>query len=199
MTVVPLADAGAVHALAHGLDGSCQFVAENDWEFSSSHPAMVVGVAQARRQNMDPDLAWAGVVHDDLHPGNLLFHTGAGGEIELHLIDLHAVRFVPSRPWPTCRDNLVIFNRFFILRADRSDRLRFWTAYHAARRHAVPIPFAPAARDSLSHCFWSFAELALHSIATVGHSVCGSSGPFTISASTSYMSLIIGRPCRSTP
>lgn len=89
----------------------------------------------------------AGAIHDDLHPGNLLFHTGGYGRIELHLIDLHAVRFPRSCPWPTCRDNLVIFNRFFILRADRSDRLRFWTAYHAARREAIPVPFAPAARD----------------------------------------------------
>jgi tRNA A-37 threonylcarbamoyl transferase component Bud32 len=89
----------------------------------------------------------AGVIHDDLHPGNLLFRTGADGRIALHLIDLHAVRFVRPCPWPACRDNLVIFNRFFILRADRSDRLRFWTAYHAARCGTVLAPSAPTARD----------------------------------------------------
>jgi tRNA A-37 threonylcarbamoyl transferase component Bud32 len=80
----------------------------------------------------------AGVRHDDLHPGNLLVRRGPGGEIWLYLIDLHAVRLGPPLDWPAARDNLVILNRYFVLRAGRSDRLRFWQAYRAARRQQAP-------------------------------------------------------------
>src|SRR5262249_44154814 len=61
----------------------------------------------------------AGIRHDDLHPGNVLFRQGPG-EIELYLIDLHAVRLHPSLTWPQARDNLVVLNRWFFLRSSRS-------------------------------------------------------------------------------
>src|SRR5262249_24344655 len=35
--------------------------------------------------------------------------------------------------WPASRANLVLFNRWFQLRATRTDRLRFWNAYCSAR------------------------------------------------------------------
>jgi serine/threonine protein kinase len=75
----------------------------------------------------------AGVVHDDLHPGNLLLRLGADDEVELYLIDLYAVRLGPPLDWPRSRDNLVILNRWFVLRSARSDRLRCWLAYRQAR------------------------------------------------------------------
>jgi len=75
----------------------------------------------------------AGVVHDDLHPGNLLLRLGADDEAELYLIDLYAVRLGPPLDWHRSRDNLVILNRWFVLRSARSDRLRCWTAYREAR------------------------------------------------------------------
>lgn len=87
----------------------------------------------------------AGVRHDDLHPGNVLVgqafqpdscappQSQAGTpdlpRIELYLIDLHAVRLLPSLDWPAARDNLVVLNRWFALRSSRADRLRFWLSY----------------------------------------------------------------------
>ncbi len=84
----------------------------------------------------------AGVVHDDLHPGNLLLRLGAADAVDLTLIDLYAVRIEAPLDWPRSRDNLVILNRWFVLRSARSDRLRCWIAYQAARdrtksRHTI--------------------------------------------------------------
>jgi tRNA A-37 threonylcarbamoyl transferase component Bud32 len=80
-----------------------------------------------------------GVLHHDLHPGNLLVRF-EGDRPLLWLIDLHAIRLGPPCPWPARRDNLIIFNRYFQLRADRSDRLRFWRAYVKHAGHAVVDP-----------------------------------------------------------
>ena len=74
----------------------------------------------------------AGVTHPDPHPGNLLIE----GE-RFDLLDLHAVRFSAPLTWPEARANLVLFNRWFQLRATRADRLRFWAAYRAARRAPI--------------------------------------------------------------
>jgi hypothetical protein len=51
----------------------------------------------------------------------------------LFLVDLHAVQLGGPLDWPTSRDNLVILNRWFVLRVSRTDRLRFWKAYCAER------------------------------------------------------------------
>lgn len=70
----------------------------------------------------------AGVIHPDPHPGNLLV-TFAYDEPRFHLLDVHAVSLGPSLGWPAARSNLVLFNRWFQLRASRADRLRFWRSY----------------------------------------------------------------------
>ena len=75
----------------------------------------------------------AGVVHADLHPGNLLLRLGPNDEPVLYLIDLYAVRLVAALDWPRSRDNLIVLNRWFMLRSARSDRLRCWRAYREAR------------------------------------------------------------------
>ncbi|HZT82378.1 MAG TPA: lipopolysaccharide kinase InaA family protein [Gemmataceae bacterium] len=75
----------------------------------------------------------AGVVHHDLHAGNLLVHLGAGDVPRLYLIDLQAVRLGGPLGWRASRDNLVLLNRWLSLRASRSDRLRCWKAYCAER------------------------------------------------------------------
>src|SRR5438105_11142901 len=77
----------------------------------------------------------AGIVHHDLHAGNLLVDL-TEERSRLYLIDLHAVRLTSPLDWRASRDNLVIINRWFVLRATRSDRLRFWHAYCARRREA---------------------------------------------------------------
>ncbi len=75
----------------------------------------------------------AGVVHADLHPGNLLLRLGPNDEPELYLIDLYAVRLGPALDWPRGRENLIVLNRWFMLRSARSDRMRCWKAYREAR------------------------------------------------------------------
>jgi tRNA A-37 threonylcarbamoyl transferase component Bud32 len=75
----------------------------------------------------------AGVTHRDLHPGNLLIRVRPNEESELWLIDLHAVRLGSALDAGASRANLVILNRWFMLRSARADRLRFWDAYRKAR------------------------------------------------------------------
>src|SRR5439155_8036940 len=88
----------------------------------------------------------AGVIHDDLHPGNLLVRLGPDDEPHLWLIDLHTVTAGPPCPWPVCRSNLAVFNRYFILRASRTDRLRFWLAYRSVLGRLIPDPHGRTAR-----------------------------------------------------
>jgi tRNA A-37 threonylcarbamoyl transferase component Bud32 len=75
----------------------------------------------------------AGVSHHDLHPGNFLLRLGPEDVPELFLIDLHAVRLGRPLDWRAARKDLVLLNRWFSLRAERSDRLRFWRAYRRIR------------------------------------------------------------------
>jgi tRNA A-37 threonylcarbamoyl transferase component Bud32 len=95
--------------------------------------ANVVGVFIAR-------LHAAGVVHRDLHPGNLLCRIDADGEPTLWLIDLHAVILGPPCPWMVRQRNLTVFNRYFQMRASRADRLRFWNSYCATAGNAIGPP-----------------------------------------------------------
>src|SRR5262249_27528741 len=78
------------------------------------------------------DMHDGGIVHHDLHAGNILLNLNEDRP-RLYLIDLHAVRLTARLDWRASRDNLVIINRWFVLRATRSDRLRFWHAYRARR------------------------------------------------------------------
>jgi Ser/Thr protein kinase RdoA (MazF antagonist) len=72
----------------------------------------------------------AGILHNDLHTGNLLLHLDGQDQPRLYLIDLHAVRLAAGPlSWDASRGNLVMLNRWFVLRAGRTDRRRFWEAY----------------------------------------------------------------------
>jgi hypothetical protein len=75
-----------------------------------------------------------GIVHHDLHPGNLLVRLGPDDLPEYFLIDLHAVQVRSPLSWRPSRANLVLLNRWFTLRATRTDRLRFWRTYCNARQ-----------------------------------------------------------------
>ena len=80
----------------------------------------------------------AGVIHRDLHCGNLLVRLDADDHPALFLIDLHTVRLSAPLGWPASRDNLVLLNSWLAARTNRADRLRFWHAYGAARHRAAP-------------------------------------------------------------
>jgi tRNA A-37 threonylcarbamoyl transferase component Bud32 len=80
----------------------------------------------------------AGVAHPDPHPGNLLV-TRSARRLRFVLIDLHAIRFGRPLSWCESLQNLVLFNRWFQLRAQRTDRLRFWQAYV---KHRTTLPTA---------------------------------------------------------
>jgi tRNA A-37 threonylcarbamoyl transferase component Bud32 len=83
----------------------------------------------------------AGLRHQDLHAGNLLVQLEDDGP-RLFLIDLHAVTVGRPLGWSASLANLVLLNRWFTMRASRSDRLRFWRSYCQARRHvAAPDRF----------------------------------------------------------
>jgi tRNA A-37 threonylcarbamoyl transferase component Bud32 len=82
----------------------------------------------------------AGVVHHDLHAGNLLVRLDRTARPELLLIDLHAVRVGTPLGWAARSENLVMLNRWFVLRSDRTDRLRFWRAYAQTWRGDIAMP-----------------------------------------------------------
>jgi tRNA A-37 threonylcarbamoyl transferase component Bud32 len=77
----------------------------------------------------------AGVVHHDLHPGNLLVRFDESRVPSLWLLDLHTVSIGSPCSRAARRSNLSVFNRYFILRAGRTDRLRFWLAYTGISSH----------------------------------------------------------------
>ena len=74
----------------------------------------------------------AGIAHHDLHTANIMVRIEAAGPI-FFLLDLDAVRVAAPLAWPASSANLALFNRYFILRANRTDRARFWRAYCRTR------------------------------------------------------------------
>ena len=113
----------------------------------------------------------AGVAHPDPHPGNLLFELPASHVPRFYLIDLHAIRIDRPLNWAESRANIILFNRWFQLRATRSDRLRFWHAYRRSRRTLpAPSPVGDAAQareveqgTAASNIrFWSARQVRYH-------------------------------------
>jgi tRNA A-37 threonylcarbamoyl transferase component Bud32 len=89
-----------------------------------------------------------GVTHHDLHPGNILLRIDKDDEPRLYLIDTLMVRLGPPLARRAARHNLVILNRWFSLRSQRSDRLRFWLAYSRARTTGSAVEKDP-------HALWA--------------------------------------------
>ncbi len=75
----------------------------------------------------------AGVAHPDLHPGNIIVVQSDKDEPRFYLLDIHNVRIGKPLTVAESRANLIILNRWFILRSERSDRFRFWSHYVQAR------------------------------------------------------------------
>jgi tRNA A-37 threonylcarbamoyl transferase component Bud32 len=86
----------------------------------------------------------AGIRHGDLHPGNLLLReTGQGPQ--LYLIDLALASAGSPPTWAEAREDLLALGRWFATRFSRTDRLRGWHAYVAARR--LPLDARHEARS----------------------------------------------------
>ncbi len=103
----------------------------------------------------------AGIAHPDLHPGNVLLRLDADDRLELFLIDLHGLHLGAPLSWRARRANLIVLNRWFMLRTEHSDRLRFWHAYRSTGRSEEPTvegrqPIAELERGTLASnlCFW---------------------------------------------
>jgi hypothetical protein len=93
----------------------------------------------------------AGVAHQDFHAGNVLVQLSADDSPSLYLIDLHALRVGDALSWRAIQANLVMLNRWFILCASRTDRLRFWQAYWSAlteEKAGQPRPELPRTSSS---------------------------------------------------
>lgn len=109
-----------------------------------------------------------GVCHPDLHPGNILAELDAAGQPQFCLIDLHAVTVGPALSVLAGRDNLVFLNRWFALRASRTDRLRCWRAYCQVRQLPRPmrvqtaLALEQATRASNQHLWAGRASRCLH-------------------------------------
>lgn len=111
-----------------------------------TYPALPATCRQAIRYRLTAALGVlvaqlhdAGVAHPDPHPGNLLIEVCPGQPPRFTLIDLHAVRFGRPLSWQESLENLVLLNRWFQLRATRTDRARFWRAYVG---HRLTLPTA---------------------------------------------------------
>ena len=92
----------------------------------------------------------SGVAHPDPHPGNLLIELPPSLVPHFSLLDVHAVRFGPPLSWADSRANLILYNRWFQLRASAADRFRFWRAYRLTRQTlpaATPDEAAAEAAD----------------------------------------------------
>jgi tRNA A-37 threonylcarbamoyl transferase component Bud32 len=103
-------------------------------EYLASHPPETAGerrrIATGLAEYM-AKLHAAGVTHPDLHPGNLLVRPESE-TIRFFLIDLHDLELGGPLDRRARLANLVLLNRWFQIRATRSDRLRFWRAYAGA-------------------------------------------------------------------
>jgi tRNA A-37 threonylcarbamoyl transferase component Bud32 len=95
-----------------------------------------------------------GLVHGDLHAGNVLIRNEPGGELQLWLIDLHAIG---RRRWISLRRlarNLAMFAHFFTQYGAPADRLRFFQSYwDRVNQIALPSPsVAELARVQTGDC-----------------------------------------------
>ena len=118
---------GESYLITRSLDGAVPFLTYLE------NPCLRVGLVAETLGHFFAKLHDAGIAHPDPHPGNLLVETTAMGQPVFSLIDLHAIRMSGPLSWAESRANLVLFNRWFQLRASRTDRLRFWHAYRLAR------------------------------------------------------------------
>lgn len=96
----------------------------------------------------------AGVTHPDLHPGNLLVRRHSSG-LKFFLIDVHDLELGPPLSRRARLKNLVLLNRWFQLRATRTDRLRFWKAYAGSNASKKDALFLESETSRSTAQLWS--------------------------------------------
>lgn len=90
-----------------------------------------------RLAHLIAELHRCGVLHDDLHAGNLLLETSSRDQPDepprLLLIDMPNVRFARRLSWRACRANLAQLAAALQSWTSHTDWARFWRAYRRAR------------------------------------------------------------------
>lgn len=98
-----------------------------------------------------------GVLHDDLHAGNILVAGDNLIEPRLYLIDLPKVRFTRPLDWPTSRDNLAMLYSGHLGQFPRTELAQFWSIYRASRPE-LNIADANRAGRELIERTWTHAR-----------------------------------------
>ncbi len=114
-----------------------EFVAETLPGFESSEQCRFRQEIARRLGRLAAALHRGGILHRDLHPGNVLIQRQDNGA-QLFLIDLHALhqkRFLTRRQ---IARNLALLNNFFARRSSLADRCRFLKAYFEASNQRQP-------------------------------------------------------------
>ena len=158
-TVSPLAlgekqalfGAGESYLITHSIENS-QSLHSFLLSIQNYPPRQVTRIRQRLARELGTLLAQihqAGIMHHDLHCGNILLRQGHGSgipvcqdgvdapphdDLSLFLIDLNGVRIGAPLAWKRSLENLAMLNRWFFFRASRSDRFRFWRAYQVGRQ-----------------------------------------------------------------
>jgi len=75
----------------------------------------------------------AGLEHRDLHERNLIYQKLDGEKFRLYLVDLHELEKHRQLKWTSTVSELARLGRYFSIRTERTDRLRFFRHYAALR------------------------------------------------------------------
>ena len=71
-----------------------------------------------------------GIVHTDLHPGNLMVEINKQKPSRIIMLDLHPVKIHSTAvPWEMRLENLAMLDRWAALHASLADRMRLWDYY----------------------------------------------------------------------
>ena len=71
-----------------------------------------------------------GIVHTDLHPGNLMVEIKEQKPSRIIMLDLHPVKIHSAAvPWEIRLENLAMLDRWAALHASLADRMRLWDYY----------------------------------------------------------------------
>lgn len=143
---------GESYLVTRGRDGAVPFLHFVDRVMPALPAAVQLGVRRHLALMLGRFMAAlhdVGVAHPDPHPGNILVELPPSHVPQFALIDLHAVRIGRPLTWAESRANLVLFNRWFQMRASRADRLRFWHSYRRSRR---TLPTARPDREGDEAC-----------------------------------------------